>query len=997
VAIVTGAGNGLGRSHALLLASRGARVVVNDLGGSFTGEGASQNAADKVVAEIVEAGGTAVANYDSVTDGEKIVQTAVDTWGRVDIVINNAGILRDVSFHKMSQADWDLVYQVHVLGAFKVTHAAWPLMREAGYGRVIMTASAAGIYGNFGQANYAMAKLGLAGFANTLAIEGQRKNIHVNTIAPIAGSRMTETVLPPNLIEALRPEYVSPLVSWLVHEDCEESGGLFEVGGGFFGKLRWERAEGKLVRLGRDITPELVKSSFAAITSFDKTTHPDTVMSSMQPIMGNVEAGPSRGGNKYIDVDEALGYEFPAIETSYAARDVSLYALGVGAATDPIDDRELQLVYEMHGEGQKVLPTFGVIPAMSAFIKLMQDGQQAPGLNYGFDRLLHGEQITELKAPLPTKATLVHRARVKNIFDKGKHALVVIEVVSTDADGNELIRNELTSLIRNAGGWGGDRGPSAEVNVPPDRAPDAVTEDKIPAHQALLYRLTGDINPLHADPGFAKAFGFDRPILHGLCTFGYAGRHVINAFAPDADPRYFKSIQTRFSGSVFPGETLVTEMWKEPGGKIIFRCKVKERDEVVVSNAAIELYPEIPRLPEKPKKQAAASGAAAAPPRTTIDEAPISADIFNAINTFIGSSPDLAAKVKTVFKFVLSDPASTWTIDLKANPGANPGEKAKAECTLELSDADFMAMSTGKADPMKLFSSGKLKISGDIMASQKLGFLKDLRPEMVKAEMAKRAGGGGGGAAAAGPDPAVDEVPTSWDVFIAIRDHLERNSDLAQKIGFVFQFQIKDPDAVWTVDVKNGSGSVSEGQTVKPDCTLEIAESDFIDMTTGAADPMKLFTTGKLKISGNVMASQKLEFLQKIDADEARAAVAAARAAGQGPRKSGAAASAPDTAPANAPAIFAALDKRLADKPSLANEVAATVVFKVSDPGFEKTLSLDTESRGGAATTLTISDADLTALVKGEVDARDLYQRGKLRVDGDVTVAHRLGFLKGLI
>jgi 3-hydroxyacyl-CoA dehydrogenase/3a,7a,12a-trihydroxy-5b-cholest-24-enoyl-CoA hydratase len=418
---------------------------------------------------------------------------------------------------------------------------------------------------------------------------------------------------------------------------------------------------------------------------------------------------------------------------------------------------------------------------------------------------------------------------------------------------------------------------------------------------------------------------------------------------------------------------------------------------VVVSNAAIELYPEIPRLPEKPKKQAAASGAAAAPPRTTIDEAPISADIFNAINTFIGSSPDLAAKVKTVFKFVLSDPASTWTIDLKANPGANPGEKAKAECTLELSDADFMAMSTGKADPMKLFSSGKLKISGDIMASQKLGFLKDLRPEMVKAEMAKRAGGGGGGAAAAGPDPAVDEVPTSWDVFIAIRDHLERNSDLAQKIGFVFQFQIKDPDAVWTVDVKNGSGSVSEGQTVKPDCTLEIAESDFIDMTTGAADPMKLFTTGKLKISGNVMASQKLEFLQKIDPDEARAAVAAARAAGQGPRKSGAAASAPDTAPANAPAIFAALDKRLADKPSLANEVAATVVFKVSDPGFEKTLSLDTESRGGAATTLTISDADLTALVKGEVDARDLYQRGKLRVDGDVTVAHRLGFLKGLI
>ncbi|MGH2899323.1 MAG: SDR family oxidoreductase, partial [Solirubrobacteraceae bacterium] len=256
VAIVTGAGGGLGRAHALLLASRGAKVVVNDLGGSHTGEGKSSSMADKVVAEIKEKGGEAVANYDSVEDGDKIVKTAIDAFGKIDIVINNAGILRDVSFPKMTQSDWDLVYRVHVLGAFRVTHAAWPHLRDQGYGRVIFTASAAGIYGNFGQANYSMAKLGLHGLAQTLALEGAKKNVRVNTIAPIAGSRMTETVMPPALVDALKPELVSPLVARLAHESNEETGALFEVGGGFYAKLRWERSSGKTFRLGRSVSVE---------------------------------------------------------------------------------------------------------------------------------------------------------------------------------------------------------------------------------------------------------------------------------------------------------------------------------------------------------------------------------------------------------------------------------------------------------------------------------------------------------------------------------------------------------------------------------------------------------------------------------------------------------------------------------------------------------------------------------------------------------------------
>ncbi len=994
VVIVTGAGGGLGRSHALAFAARGARVVVNDLGGGFTGDGKSTSAADKVVEEIKAAGGTAVANYDSVENGDAIVKTAVDAFGTVDIVINNAGILRDVSFQKMTQADWDLIYKVHVLGSFKVTYAAWPIMRDKGYGRIVMTSSAAGIYGNFGQANYSMAKLGLHGFAQTLALEGRKRNIVVNTIAPIAGSRMTETVMPPNLLEALKVEYVTPLVLRLCHEKNEDTGGLYEVGGGFMGKLRWERSEGKSFRLGRAITAEMVDAAWKDITQFEKTTHPGGIAESMSPIMANIEAGPAKGGNDLIDVDAALGYQFPELTSSYDERDLALYALGVGAAKDPTNEADLQLVYELHGKGMKALGTYAVIPALNTMFKFGKEGKSAPGLSYGLDRVLHGEQYTEVMRPLPRSAKLTHRSRIKDIFDKGKNALVVTEVISYDEDGNALMKNDITTFVRGAGGWGGDRGPATEVNVPPDRAPDKVVEDTIPKNQALLYRLSGDWNPLHADPGFAKAFGFERPILHGLCTFGYAGRQVTQAFAPNGDPDYFKSIQVRFAATVLPGDTLVTEMWKESDTKVVFRCKVKERDQVVVSNAAIEFFKELP----KPKPKAAPAGAGAGGAAAT----PISADIFRAIGGYVAANPATVEKAKTIFLFKLSNPDSQWTVNLKDGAGSvSEGAGAAPQCTLEMSDADFMAMATGQADAMKLFSTGKLKISGDVMASQKLGFLKKLTPEMVLAETKKRAGSGGGGAAAAAA-PAAAAQPTTWDVFIAIRDHVERNPDLVGKIATTYLFKVTSPDSAWLVDLKNGKGAVTEvGADATAECTLEISESDFIDMTTGKSDPMKLFTTGKLKIGGNVMASQKLSFLQKINPEHAMAAVAKARAAGQGPGAGAAKAAAPKSAAA--PTVFAALDKRFAEKPDLAKEVQAVIVFKTTDPDSTWTVhaagaspSVTQGATAGASTTITLADADLGALARGTASARDLFQHGKLRVDGDVSVAHRLGFLKGL-
>lgn len=239
VVIVTGAGAGLGRAYAHFFAKRGAKVVVNDLGGSVKGEGGNSKAADVVVEEIKKAGGIAVANTDSVEFGEKIVKTAVDAFGTVDIVINNAGILRDVSFLKMSEQDWDLIMKVHLKGSFSVTRAAWNIMREKGYGRIINTGSSSGLYGSFGQVNYSAAKMAMHGLTQSLAKEGEKRNIRVNTICPIAASRMTETVLPKEVLVNLAPEYVAPLVAWLCHDQCEETGSLFEVGAGYVAKLRW--------------------------------------------------------------------------------------------------------------------------------------------------------------------------------------------------------------------------------------------------------------------------------------------------------------------------------------------------------------------------------------------------------------------------------------------------------------------------------------------------------------------------------------------------------------------------------------------------------------------------------------------------------------------------------------------------------------------------------------------------------------------------------------
>ncbi|RAK63638.1 SDR family NAD(P)-dependent oxidoreductase [Phenylobacterium kunshanense] len=267
VAIVTGAGGGLGRQHALELARRGAKVVVNDLGGSVDGSGGGSDAANKVVEEIKALGGEAIANGSSVTDDAgvaRMVKDAMDAWGRIDILVANAGILRDKSFTKMDIADFQVVVDVHLMGTVKPAKAVWDIMRAQNYGRIVVTTSSTGLYGNFGQSNYGAAKLGLVGFMNSLKLEGQKNNVHVNAISPVAATRMTENLgMPEQVLAQLKPEYVTPGVVFLCSEDAP-TGAVLTAGAGAFALSRIVETEG--VYLGGSATVESIRDNWAKIT-----------------------------------------------------------------------------------------------------------------------------------------------------------------------------------------------------------------------------------------------------------------------------------------------------------------------------------------------------------------------------------------------------------------------------------------------------------------------------------------------------------------------------------------------------------------------------------------------------------------------------------------------------------------------------------------------------------------------------------------------------------
>jgi acyl dehydratase/NTP pyrophosphatase (non-canonical NTP hydrolase) len=289
------------------------------------------------------------------------------------------------------------------------------------------------------------------------------------------------------------------------------------------------------------------------------------------------------------DLRQLIGFKFPESKIAYTARDVCLYGLSVGAAShDPVDPRELQYVYELSTHGFQPLPTLPATFLLSALEQLAAVPALAPHLM----NLLHGEHYLELKRPLPTEGVVVNQGHISQVYDKGSGALILVDIDSRDAQGESIAFNQASLFMRGLGGFGGERGPANTITMP-QRAADFVVTETTGANQALLYRLSsGDRNPLHADPSLAAMLGFERPILHGLCTFGFAGRAVLAQCAGN-DALRFKSIRTRFSKHVFPGETLRTEIWANSETSILFQCRVEERDEIVLSQGVVELHPQL--------------------------------------------------------------------------------------------------------------------------------------------------------------------------------------------------------------------------------------------------------------------------------------------------------------------------------------------------------------------------------------------------------------------
>ncbi|MEM8919780.1 MAG: SDR family NAD(P)-dependent oxidoreductase [Pseudomonadota bacterium] len=301
VAIVTGAGGGVGRCHALELARRGAKVVVNDLGGALDGSGGNSEAAEKVVEEIKALGGEAIANGSSVADDagvEKMIADTMSAFGRIDIIIANAGVLRDKSFSKMTIEDFEFVMDVHLMGTVKPVKAAWEIMKEQNYGRIVVTTSSTGLYGNFGQTNYGAAKLGLVGFMGSLKQEGAKYNIRVNAVCPIAATRMTEGLMTEQALAALKPEYVTPGVMNLVKEDAP-TGMILSAAAGAYSMAQIVETKGAFVGLGDDLTAEAVAAKWDEITDTSVQKHFDM--------------GAGHGANIFERVNEALGIDGPTI------------------------------------------------------------------------------------------------------------------------------------------------------------------------------------------------------------------------------------------------------------------------------------------------------------------------------------------------------------------------------------------------------------------------------------------------------------------------------------------------------------------------------------------------------------------------------------------------------------------------------------------------------------------------------------------------------------
>jgi 3-hydroxyacyl-CoA dehydrogenase/3a,7a,12a-trihydroxy-5b-cholest-24-enoyl-CoA hydratase len=344
-------------------------------------------------------------------------------------------------------------------------------------------------------------------------------------------------------------------------------------------------------------------------------------------------------------------------------------------------------------------------------------------------------------------------------------------------------------------------------------------------------------------------FGFEKPILHGLCTFGYVGRAVINAFAK-GDPRTFKSIKVRFADSVFPGETLKIEMWKESDLRVLVRASVVERNKAVITHAAVEFYPEIPKPKAKETVAAKPAAAVAAPAEVTTPQT------FAAIGAHVAKTPELT-KIGMVYQFKLSNPDSAWVLDLKKG-AVSQGTAEKADCTLALSNADWLDMVSGKADPMKLFQGGKLKITGNVMASQKLDFLKKLDRDELAKEVASAPA-----SAPAATSPAQGAPIMAPKIYAALQERLAKNTGLAKEVGASIAFRVKDAGFEFTADLAGATPAVKPGFDAKATTRLTLTDEALTALTKGE-DARSLFQHGAIRVDGDIAPAHRLGFLKQL-------------------------------------------------------------------------------------------------------------------------------------